>query len=364
MEVDIYGIIEHHTGKSIKDFSKKELEELVAKYEKMKYDYGEAIGVVAAQSIAEPATQTTLRSYHAAGRVQLVTTKGLPRLIELFDARAEPKTPSMTIYMDKDHNDVENAKKLAASIKETSLKQIIIEDSINLVDKAVEIVLDEAEMKELDLTIDNVVNNIKKTTKGVVINVDKNVLKVIPQKDKEVDVRELQQLRVKLRNKYLKGLKEIKQVLIEKDRDSWVIKTIGSNLRKILSYPGVDKTRTITNDVFEISRILGIEAARSAIINETLETMREQGVDTDERHVLLVADTMTFEGVIKPIGRYGIAGGKSSVLARANFEETVKHLSSAGLKGELDPLSSVVENVIIGNVAPIGTGMIKVRFKD
>jgi len=362
MDVDIYSVIEHHTGKSIKDFSKKELEELVKKYEKMKYDYGEAIGVVAAQSIAEPATQTTLRAYHAAGRVQLVTTKGLPRLIEIFDARAEPKTPSMTIYLKKEYNDVENARKLAAEIKESSLKQIIVEDSLDLLERAIEIVLDEEEMKNLDLTVEKVINHIKKTTKGVEINADGNVIKVVPQKD-NLGVKELQQLRMKLRQKYLKGLKEIKQVLIEKVGDEWVIKTIGSNLKKILSHPMVDGTRTITNDIFEIARVLGIEAARMAIVNETLETMREQGVDTDERHVLLVADTMTFDGTVKPIGRYGIAGGKSSVLARANFEETVKHLAIAGLKGEVDPLNSVVENVIIGNVAPIGTGMIKVKYK-
>ncbi len=362
MDADIYKVIEAHTGKSIKDFSKKELDSLVEKYEKMKYDYGEAIGVVAAQSIAEPATQTTLRSYHAAGRVQLVTTKGLPRLIELFDARRQPKTPSMTIYLKREFNNKDDVFKFASNIKETVLKQVLSGDALDLTNMSIELFIDKEAMNSYDLSVEKIMNAIRKTTKNVELYSDGDKIIVTMSKE-DVSIKELQQMRIKLRTKYLKGLKEIKQVLVEKEGDEWIIRTIGSNLKKILKYKEVDGTRTKTNDIFEVKDVLGIEAARALIVEEVLETMREQGVDTNERHILLVADTMTFDGTIKPIGRYGLAGSKNSVLARANFEETVKHLSMACLKGEIDPLNSVVENVIIGNMAPIGTGVVKLKYK-
>ena len=167
-----------------------------------------------------------------------------------------------------------------------------------------------------------------------------------------------------MRDKYIKGIKGVEQVIVDKEENDWVIKTIGSNLKKVLKMAEVDVSRSFTNNIYEIRSLLGIEAARNSIVRETLTTMRAQGVDTDIRHVLLVADAMTSTGDIKAIGRYGIAGGKSSVLSRANFEETVKHLTNAAVGGEVDPLNSIVENIIMGNIAPVGTGMVKLKVKE
>ena len=91
--------------------------------------------------------------------------------------------------------------------------------------------------------------------------------------------------------------------------------------------------------------------------------MREQGLDVDIRHIMLVSDVMTVDGDIKAIGRYGIAGMKGSVLARANFEETIKHLTKAAVTAEEDKLESIVENVMINQVVPAGTGMFDLIFK-
>ena len=348
------------------NLNKKEKEMLKKRYQHVRYEVGEAVGVIAAQSISEPATQTTLRAYHSEGRTQLVTTKGLPRLIELFDARKIPKTPTMEIYLDKEHNNKEDARKIAAKIKETKLKHILKEDSIDLINLRVEFVPDSTLLNNHDITIENLISLIKKGIKYININSENDVIiiEIAENKKPNSSISDLQSIRVRVRNLFIKGIKGIEQAIVECENEQWIIKTLGSNLKRVLKMSGIDKTKTTSNNIFEVSKTLGIEAARNAIIKEAITTMREQGVDTDIRHLLLVADAMTNDGTIKAIGRYGLAGQKSSVLSRANFEETVKHLINAASGGEIDPLESVIENIIIGNIAPIGTGMIKLKVKD
>ncbi len=346
-----------------RELSGDKLKEALERYESMRYEYGEAVGVVAAQSISEPATQITLRAYHAAGRVQLVTTQGLPRLIEIFDARKEPKTPSMKIYLEEKYAKDENkAREIASKIKETSIKDLLVEERLDLSEFAIELVIDKKKADALGISMKNVASAISKTTRNVDVKIEDNVI-IVKMLSEKVSIKDLQNLRMKLRNKHVKGIKGITQILVENVDGEWVITTLGSNLRKVLSIKGVDKKRTYSNNLYEIAEVFGIEAARNLIIKEALETMRSQGVDTDVRHLMLVADIMCYSGTIRPIGRYGVAGSKASVLARANFEETIKHLTKASYYGEVDHLTSIIENVIIGNVSPIGTGMVKIKYK-
>lgn len=348
---------------AIAGLSADEQKKLKAKYESMKFEIGEAIGVIAAQSISEPATQTTLRSYHAEGRTQLVTTKGLPRLIEIFDARKEPKTPAMEIRLTSENNTLEKARELAARIRETKLKQLISEDSIDLVNMRVEINLDREQLSASETTAEEVAATLKKNIRGVAIASEGNTLYIEPKKE-AYTIKDLQDIRMKVRIVYIKGIKGVTQVIVEKVQEDWIVRTLGSSLRRVLKMDGVDAERTFSNNIYEVADVLGIEAARNAIVKETIDTLREQGVDTDIRHLLLVADAMTNKGEISAIGRYGLAGRKASVLSRANFEETVKHLTYAAVAGEIDPLESVIENVIVGNLAPIGTGIIKLKVKE
>ncbi|MEM3035945.1 MAG: DNA-directed RNA polymerase subunit A'', partial [Thermoplasmata archaeon] len=137
----------------------------------------------------------------------------------------------------------------------------------------------------------------------------------------------------------------------------------GSNLKAVLEMEGVDATKTITNDIMEIYEVLGVEAARRAIIDESIRTLEEQGLNVDVRHLMLVADMMTFEGNVEAIGRHGVAGKKASVLARAAFEITSKHLLQAGLLGESDSLRGVAENIIVGQPITLGTGAVNLIYK-
>jgi len=135
-----------------------------------------------------------------------------------------------------------------------------------------------------------------------------------------------------------------------------VVYTQGSALKKVIHFDGVDASRTKTNNINEISEVLGIEAARNAIINEALDTLSEQGLTVDIRHIMLVADMMSIDGEVKQIGRHGISGEKASVLSRAAFEVTVNHLLEAAVAGEVDELTGVTENVIVGQPIQLGTG--------
>ena len=131
----------------------------------------------------------------------------------------------------------------------------------------------------------------------------------------------------------------------------------GTNLKDVLKMEQVDESRTTTNDIHEVYQVLGIEAARQAIINEALDVIQEQGLEIDIRHIMFLSDVMTTTGKIKGITRGGITGEKESVLARASFETPIKHIIEASLSGEKDELNSVIENVILNQPVPLGTGL-------
>ena len=130
-----------------------------------------------------------------------------------------------------------------------------------------------------------------------------------------------------------------------------------------VKFKEVDENRTVSNDIHEVAEIFGIEVVRAIIIKEIDKVLNSQGLDIDGRHSTLIADAMTSEGIVKGITRMGIISQKSSILARASFETPIKHIINASLVGEEDQLNSVIENVMLNQPVPIGTGMIKLVTK-
>ncbi|MCW1296488.1 MAG: DNA-directed RNA polymerase subunit A'' [Candidatus Parvarchaeota archaeon] len=348
--------------KLTKEQKEKVIEELRKRIEEAKLQPGEAIGVISAQSIGEPGTQMTMKTKHFAGVTEMNVTLGLPRLIEIFDARRTPSTPTMTIYLNQKYANNESiVRKIASRILEIKLEDIVNEVSIDLVNLRIEVEINTKKVKMYGVKKDEVLESLKKVLKKH--NVSIREKKIIIKPSKKVDVRELYRLRSKIREIHIRGIPGISQVLPVQKGNEWIIKTAGSNLKEVIKMEEVDYTRTITNDIHEVQRVLGIEAARNAIINEALSTLKEQGLDVDIRHIMLIADTMTNTGVIKGISRYGITGEKLSVLARASFEVPLKHLFDASCHLEIDDLRSVVENVMINQPVPIGTGILKLVVK-
>ena len=171
-----------------------------------------------------------------------------------------------------------------------------------------------------------------------------------------------------LRNKVLKttvkGVPDIERLTLKEENGDWLIQTTGSNLAKVISVKGVDKNNVRTNNVFEISTVLGIEAARTSLINELKSTLENQGLEVDVRYLMLVADLMCHKGYLQQIGRHGIAGSKDSVLARAAFEITVPTIANAAKLGEIEELKGITENVIVGSLIPIGSGTVDIFMKS
>ena len=318
---------------------------------------GEAVGTVAAQSIGEPGTQMTLKTFHYAGVAELNVTLGLPRLIEILDARKNPASPYMTVYLEKGFSkEREKAQEVQRMIELSTVESISDDITVDLALMQIKITLNSVLMSDKGITPDLIVDKLSKLKKGEVLQ-DQNEI-IVDSKDLTID--EIYKLNEKIRDLKLKGVKGITRVIMSKDQelDEWVLYTAGSNLPDVLSISGVDPTRIKTNHIQEIRDTLGIEATRQAIIDEATAVLQEQGLDVDIRHIMLVSDIMTQDGNLRQIGRHGISGEKESVLARASFEVTVKHLLNSAARGELDKLRGITENVIIGQIIPLGTGTV------
>ena len=318
---------------------------------------GEAIGTVAAQSIGEPGTQMTLKTFHYAGVAELNVTLGLPRLIEILDARKNPASPYMTVYLEEPYSkEKEKAQEVQRMIELSTVESVSDDITVDLALMQIKISLNEILMRDKGVTPELIVNKLSKLKKGEVI-LDGDEI-IIDSKDLTID--EIYKLNEKIRDLKLKGVKGITRVIMSKDQeiDEWVLFTAGSNLPDVLSIAGVDPARIKTNHIQEIRDTLGIEATRQAIIDEATAVLQEQGLDVDIRHIMLVADIMTQDGNLRQIGRHGISGEKESVLARASFEVTVKHLLNSAARGEKDKLKGITENVIIGQIIPLGTGTV------
>jgi DNA-directed RNA polymerase subunit A' len=320
-------------------------------YKRALVEPGEAVGIVSAQSIGEPGTQMTLRTFHYAGVREQNVTLGLPRLIEIVDARRMPSTPIMTIYLDKEHRvNKRKATEVAREIIATSMEDITKSTYVDQEAGEVVIQLDSLMMEDRGVSIENLEE---------MLHLPSCTLRTeefhVYLKPKKIEPRKLLD---KVTSHHVKGIPGIRRVLLTEEKGEWVIRTDGSNLPKVLDVLGIDPTRTTTNHIHEIAKTLGIEAARNVTIEEGIGVLEEQGLDVDIRHIMLAADIMTATGEVRQIGRHGISGEKSSVLARAAFEITVPNIVEASVKGESDPLKGVTENVIVGQSIPIGTGLV------
>lgn len=336
----------------------KLIDEVKKEYLKSSFEPGEAIGIVTAQSISEPATQMTMRTFHFAGSVGIRVTLGLPRLIEIFDAKKEPTTPMMTLYLKKKYNTKKYSEKIAEEIIEKKLRNFVKTVSLNLTNKRMKIKLKPLKKNKRE----DIISKLKKKFNKYKIRAKENTV-TIESKEKELAVKDLQKIKRKILDSYVAGIQNVENTLVLKEGNDWIIKTFGSNFIKILEYDEIDVMRSYTNNIHEVAAVLGVEAARNAIIKETKATMQQQGLDVDDRHIILVADTMTFTGEIKAIGRYGVAGMKPSILTRAGFEETIKHLIRASVRQEEDNFDAIFDNVMVNQQVPIGTGMFELISK-
>ena len=370
----------HARGKKklTKPQAKKVVQEAIFALNRASIDPYEAAGIITAQSIGEPGTQMTMRTFHYAGVATVNVTQGLPRIIEIVDARKVPQTPTMTIRLQGDKKtSAEEAQKLAAAIEVTTTVNIASLET-DVAQRRLVLKLNKSNLKQKNMTASEVKDKLEQATR-LYVQADKDgnkasKLTLIPGVHSEEDLGDLAenppsytmllQLEEKIRDLRLKGIPNVERANVQLDDKTgeYYLSTIGSNLSRVSEIETIDRSRTYTNNIIEIYEYLGIEAARQAIVNELQATLDGARLEVDVRHLLLVADVMTSEGEVRAIGRHGVSGTKHSILARAAFEVTVNHLLKAGIIGERDQLTGVAENIIVGQPISLGTGSVELYY--
>ena len=174
----------------------------------------------------------------------------------------------------------------------------------------------------------------------------------------------------------IKGIKNIHNIVMNNvkytsyeagdivNKKRWILETDGSNLIDIINQPYIDYTQTLTNDIIEIYKLLGIEAARSLLINEIVDVITEGAGYINTRHVDLLCDTMTSKGFLTAINKQGITKGDIGPLAKCSFEDTAGQLIRAGIFGEKDNLTGVSSNIMLGQTIPSGTGFTEILLDE
>jgi len=349
--------------------TESEIEEIVKnvveEYTRSLVNPGEAVGMVAAQSIGEPSTQMTLRTFHYAGIRELNVTLGLPRLIELVDAKKTPSTPLTYVYLtDEIKYNREEAIEIARRIESTKIEDVALRIDIDYFNTAIVIQLDPEMLEDKGVTVDDVIQALSKirVKKVEITKSEEDPNTVVVKLSEDIHPTKFETIKDRILKTRIKGVKGINKVIIQNRGGEYILACEGSNLADLMIIKGVDYRKIRTNNIKEVEQVLGIEAARALLIEEIMSVLEDQGLDVDIRHVMLVADMMTRTGTVKAIGRHGVVGMKDSPLARAAFEMTVKNLVDAASRGELDEIIGVSESVIVGRYAPVGTSRVKLIY--
>jgi DNA-directed RNA polymerase subunit A" len=324
---------------------------------------GEPVGVIAAQSVGEPGTQMVLRTFHFAGMAASIATSGLPRIIELLDAKRIPSTPISKIYLvesqKKSFAKAEEAMKKISEIRMSSITKRIVE---NFSKGRILIVLNQQSVQAVDLTAKIVASRISKSI-GLEARSGEHGNIVISAHTK--NLREIRAITVKLSRAIINGIEGAGKAMVAQDAKTgeFYIESAGSNIEPVMDVEGIDPSRIYTNDIFEMYRVFGVEGARKTLFLEIKKTLEEQEITVSDRHISLIADAMTANGTVQSIGRHGLVGKKESVFARAAFEETIKHLINAAAFGQVDYMRGVTENILVGKQIPLGTGSVRLAIK-
>eukprot|EP00771_Trimastix_marina_P001892 gnl/Trimastix_PCT/3001.p1 GENE.gnl/Trimastix_PCT/3001~~gnl/Trimastix_PCT/3001.p1 ORF type:complete len:1478 (+),score=447.35 gnl/Trimastix_PCT/3001:86-4519(+) len=349
------------------------LERCRGKFERAIVDPGTAVGAVGAQSIGEPGTQMTLKTFHFAGVASMNITLGVPRIKEIINATKNIATPIITAQL-VSNRDIKAASIVRSRIEKTTLGEICA--SIKEVYRSnscyVSVRLDLDLIERLHIDIDAlsvrhaILQQCRKLKDKHIANPRPNKLHIVPW-----DVTRdglfycMQALKAVLPGVIVAGLPTVDRAVISMADDGhYELLVEGRDLRGVLTTPGVVGERTTSNHIMEVQTTLGIEAARQTIIHEIQYTMQSHGMSIDPRHVMLLADLMSYKGEVLGITRFGISKMKDSALTLASFERTTDHLFEAAARGKLDQIGrGVSECIIMGVPIPLGTNLFKLKMR-
>jgi len=395
---------------------KELMSEIRFRYLKAQCHAGEMVGVLAAQSIGEPTTQLTLNTFHSAGTVKANATSGVPRIEELLSASANPKRPGNTAYLTLNTTKREAIAKMK-EIQKTTLRDIVRSVKIyydpyplaatTVMDEDREVLalyeqfaqgkaecaspwvmrleLDDQEMVNRNIMdLVEVQAKIQNSMTGVdvkCVTSDRNASKLILRLEIAASLVKnptvLRQLEDSILSSPLTGMEGIGRVFVRTlknemlydeplggyvTKDQYVLDLEGTNLYDLFVFPGVDMTRTFSNDIHEINEVFGIETARIALYEEFNEVFSSEKVNY--HHLSVLVDSMTFSGRIVPVNRFGMKKNETGVLAKSSFEETSKVMFEAAVGAEYDTMRGVSANIMFGQKPPCGTGFVDILVDE
>ena len=384
-------------------------------YEMVKQEYymsllqpGEMIGVQAATSIGEPVSQMTLNAFHYSGISSIGIASGVPRVEEILNASKKQKSYSMTLYP-KEHMDIRDLRrKLMHDLIEVYVSNIISSytvsyisslDHLSEMDKKwyplyfalysdellkdgelslhwrMRLELDRGKMHQHSIRCIDVAEKIEDSYRdlyavaspdniGIVdIYIDFSQMKLKKKEEEELlpfehikDSLCIQNIIIPyILDIQIGGIAGVENIFIRDEKGKWVVDTQGTNLCSVFSFDWLDLSKCISSDIWEIRKILGVEATRQFIINEFYKVLSVSGASVGRRHIELLADSMTFQGKINSVNRYGIDRNETGPLAKASFEESVNNFFIAAVNGESDEMG-VSSSVMAGKLAQFGTG--------
>ncbi|KAL0249847.1 hypothetical protein I308_103149 [Cryptococcus tetragattii IND107] len=409
---------EYHLNRVAFDWVIGEVEQI---FNKAVVNAAEMVGTLAAQSIGEPATQMTLNTFHYAGVASKSVTGGVPRLKEIINVAVNIRTPALNVYLDPEYSKTEeDAHQIMRKLTYTRLRDITatveifydpkldstdIEEDKDFVDAffaipdedirlelhspwLLRLELDRAKVLEGGYEMSQIVDAIADTVgKDVfVIHSEDNApklvirIRVVAEKEDEELLGDedmfLKRIEGTLLDQVELGgitgitrvfISEGKQVVVSQNGEydqqkEWFLETDGINLKEVMAVDGVNAFRTYSNNCFEVYETLGIEAARNALYKELNGVIEMGGSYVNYRHLALLCDLMCSKGALMSITRHGINRTDAGALSRAAFEETVEILLEAAAVGDIDDCKGVAENVLLGQMAPMGTGAFDVSL--
>lgn len=363
----------------------------LAKYDRAQIQPGEAVGAIGAQSISEPGTQMTLKTFHFAGVASMNVTLGVPRLKEIINASGAISTPIIEARLVQSDS-MTSARIVKAQIEKTTLGEVVqyIKEVNRPMTSYIAIKLDTDTISNLHLNItaasvrNAILNGPTAGTRPAILRLLKdrhitisergNKVKVFPPEMKDTSKGipshqkiyfVIQALKAALPQVIVQGIPTVSRAVINEEVDSgtgkknFYLLVEGYGLQDVMGCPGVMGDSTKSNHIVELQKVLGIEAARSMIASEIKYIMQAYGITVDRRHLTLLSDVMTFKGEVLGITRFGVAKMKESVLMLASFEKTTDHLFDAAVHSREDSIVGVSECIIMGVPIPIGTGLFK-----
>ncbi|CAM9647891.1 unnamed protein product, partial [Ectocarpus fasciculatus] len=394
------------TASQAKEFLRRSLDKYKrALVEPGEANMGSAVGAIGAQSISEPGTQMTLKTFHFAGVASMNVTLGVPRLKEIINASKNISTPIITAKLVQDDSKT-SARVVKAKIEKTTLGQVAVymKEVFSASECFIAIKLDMHAVQDLhlDINVHTVRHSILKGNFGetrprvlrdlkpqhVAISGGGHKIKVMPPElsgAKSARAAEtvrpktffvLQALKAVLPGVIVQGIPSVNRAVINVQENSsgstsgaapkerYHLLVEGYGLAAVMGAPGIDGTRTRSNHIIEVFHTLGVEAARIIISEEITYIMKAYGISIDRRHLLLLADVMTFKGEVLGITRFGVSKMRESVLMLASFEKTTDHLFDASVHSRHDAIVGVSECIIMGIPIPLGTGLFKLLMNE